>query len=346
LVLPLIFKLKGVTTGFSITDGQGHAVSHLTLDESADWTRRILVGAAREMLKTPLEAGITQLLEKVALADPSAARALVAWAVGASASTERSLPERWQAGRICDDDFVWGLVSASLEGYYVLVPTANETGKDLTFILLHEDALPARGSVPFPIGSASSYHAHVELPTGVAFRRGIQFVVPEGLTPPSPRDALLPLYYRGQPPWSNAEWLQAWRSVRLGSGGLKWPARLIALGTLGVFVAGLSLRLVGAKPAISSAPLLIIAITLAATVALQRSDWEIQRAVSQSAVYSLTLVVGAAAIGAGALAVSWPHIDVVILGFDLGWRAVVWSVGGLMAAVAAILTSIAWMRDR
>jgi hypothetical protein len=250
--------------------------------------------------------------------------------------------EREQILGIVGNDLAMGLLSGQVGGYWVMVPIQTEIGKDLALVIQHENPVAAeepnsRGwkEILFPIGSAQSYHAEVHLPDGVAFRKEYtQKALPAPPESIRVSKSQLTLYFSKAQISEYKSWPNVQRCLRLAEGGEKWPTRALAIGTVAMFMSGLVLReTIAARPAVGSAPVIVAAVSLAAAMALQREASETQRLLSGSLRVSLYLVIFAAAIGAGSLAINWP-VDAAIQSLD--WRTVAIAVAGVVVVSTAI----------
>jgi hypothetical protein len=374
IVLPLFNKLKGDrhSTGFAVTDSAGAIVSPLTFDENVRWMQATAVQVIRDALRPriPLKR-ISDLGRR--LGGPhfqesrDATSELFAWALygGGSpraqlseyANVLRRLPpstaEAEQAVALVSNDQALSLLAGMVYSYYLLVPVLNEPGKNLAFVVDHEDLIHPKhepqsaGEIHFPIGAAKSYHARIRVPTGVMLRQTVSIEMPSDLDPPEPYESSLQMFYSEASPAAEAVWTDIRGSLGLGRGGVKWPARGLGIATPAAFGLGLALRAGGAVPVSGSAALLVAALSITAGAVLQREAWEVQRQVSRSSQVTLVLVIVAAAIGAGALVVNWPPDTLrTVHGFAVHWRSVVWALGGIVAGVAGAIATLTWLRDR
>lgn len=365
IVLPLFRKSRGPATGFFVTDSHGRVVSHLTYGENFEWIQAALLHAAEQAVHGGIAPRVRELLLQAAGRDVDESKEAVpiiaAWARHASGvprtlardtailnDTAPTAVELEQMLAIISDDAAYGLLAGQAAGYWVMVAADAIADGDLVYVVRHEERVTVEQStvkwksILFPLGSAKSYHAEVQLPQNVAFRRRqTEKALRHPLASLSVFKDLVSLYaFEVSPTSVYREWEEVRSCLHLAEGSVKWPAVLLALGTVAIFVAGLLLGLiVGAKPASESAAILLGAVSLAAAVALQRSASETERLLSRDWRASLYLVIFAGALGAGSLAVLWPGSAVVQ---GLTWPVIALTVGAIVAAavfVDAVATS-------
>jgi len=360
IVLPLLRKSRGLASDLSVTYSTGDMVSHLTYDENVAWAQAALLLAAANALGSPdFSTGVRDLLLRISGRDTQqrdeAVTRFSAWGLHASGSPRAQLPKYQQILRtqpptdeeaaqilaIYADDLALGLTKGLSAGYWVMVPIPAQPGRDVTLVVHHEEVVTQERRrsrnwrpVAFPIGSAKSYHAAVRLPAGVAFRpryTARTLNAPQSVS--VTKDQLI-LYFANAPASNVKIWWDVLRSLRLAEGGVKWPARILALGTFAIFLSGLLLRtLLKAQPQTGTAPILVAAISFASAIALQREATEVQRVLSLSLRASLYLAMLAAAFGAGALAIDWPAGAAIP---SLDWRFLMLVLGVGVALATAI----------